>query len=151
MTSRDLLLNLGPDERNIQGVSWSRSLWPRRHNRSHMVIWDLSIGCTWHIPTPNGLGQKWGWVLAQDAEKFCLPSGWVPGIKGARRTQISSCFILGHVSRMAVSRPHALREYTGWIPAASPLPPLELAYREVSKVMARIVARGGDHDGGEKD
>lgn len=119
---------------------------PRRHNRSHTVIWDLSIGCTWHIPTPNGLGQKWGWVLAQDAE-FCLPSGWVPGIKGARRTQISSCFIIGHVSPMAVSRPHTLRDYTGWIQAASPLPPLELAYREVSKVMARIVARDGDHDG----
>lgn len=133
MTSRDLLLNLGSDERNIQGVSCSHSLQPRRHNRSHTVIWDLSIGCTWHIPTQNGLGQKWGWVLAGDAEKFCLPSDWVPGIKGARRTQISSCFILGHVSPVAVSRPHALREYTGWILVASPLPALELAYREFQR------------------
>lgn len=111
MTSRDLLLNLGPDERNIQGMSWSHSLRPRRHNRSYMVSWDLSVDYTWHIHTQNELGQKWGWVLAQDAEKFCLPNGWVPGIKGAGRTQIS----LSHVPPMAVSGPHALREYTGYL------------------------------------
>lgn len=51
---------------------------------------------------------------------------------------------------MAVSRPHALREYTGYPTVDSgdkPSSASGVGIQGVSKVMARIVARGGDHDG----
>lgn len=51
---------------------------------------------------------------------------------------------------MAVSRLHALREYTGYPTVDSGDKPSSapgVGIQGVSKVMARIVARGGDHDG----
>lgn len=94
--------------------------------------------------------------MAHSTEKFWILGDWVPGIKRARRTQISSCFIFGYVLTRPVSRPHALRESTGWILVTSPLPPLEPGSRGVSKAMprsdffwggdARTLARDGNHD-----